>query len=161
MKHAGQLKQVKIIHFDETTVAVLEHRGDPRRLGDSVRKFIEWRKQNHLSPNISATYNILHNNMLEVSPETYHFDLCAATDRDVADNQYGIVCKTIPGGRCAWLRHVGSDDGLGRTVSYLYSDWLAQSGEELRDFPMYFQRVKFFPDVPEHEAITDVFLPIR
>ena len=35
------------------------------------------------------------------------------------------------------------------------------SGEEPRDFPLYFQRVSFFPDVPEHEAITDVFLPLR
>jgi hypothetical protein len=30
----------------------------------------------------------------------------------------------------------------------------------LRDFPIYLQRVKFFPDVPENEAITDVFLPL-
>jgi AraC family transcriptional regulator len=33
-------------------------------------------------------------------------------------------------------------------------------GEALRDFPVFFQRVIFFPDVPEHEAVTDVFLPL-
>jgi AraC family transcriptional regulator len=43
----------------------------------------------------------------------------------------------------------------------LYTAWFPQSGEELRDFPLYYQRVKFFPDVPENEAITDIFPALR
>ena len=50
---------------------------------------------------------------------------------------------------------------LGETVRYLYSEWLPLCGKELRDFPLYFQRVSLFPDVPEFEAITDVFLPLQ
>lgn len=88
-------------------------------------------------------------------------DLCAATDMAVLPNEFGVMSKTIPAGRCALLRHVGSDDTLRDSVLYLYSQWLPQSGEELREFPLYFQRVTFFPDVPEHEAITDVFLPLK
>jgi AraC family transcriptional regulator len=38
---------------------------------------------------------------------------------------------------------------------------LPQSDEELRDFPLFFQRVSFFPDVAESEAVTDVFLPLK
>jgi AraC family transcriptional regulator len=49
----------------------------------------------------------------------------------------------------------------GEIVICLYLEWLPQSEEELRDFTLYFQRVSFFPDVPEHEAITDVFLPLK
>ena len=59
-----------------------------------------------------------------------------------------------------WITDEGSDDTLEDTVSFLYSQWLPQSGEELRDFPLFFQRVNLFPSVPEHEAITDVFLPL-
>ncbi|WP_408605894.1 hypothetical protein [Mastigocladopsis repens] len=43
----------------------------------------------------------------------------------------------------------------------MYSIWLPLSGEEPRDFPLYLQRVSFFPDVPEYEAITDIFLPLK
>jgi AraC family transcriptional regulator len=160
MKSAKQAEQIKIINFDATKVAAFEHRGDPRLIGDSVRRFIAWRKQNNLPLSVSATFNILYDNPTEVAPEDFHLDLCAATDRDVADSEFGVVGKMIPGGRCAVLRHIGSDDTLGETVSYLYSDWLPQSGEERRDFPMYFQRVKLFPDVPENQAVTDVFLPL-
>jgi AraC family transcriptional regulator len=72
-----------------------------------------------------------------------------------------VEAGTIPGGRCAVLRVIGSSDDLRPAAEFLYRDWLPVSGEELRDFPLYAQRVRFFPDVPEHEAITDLFLPLQ
>ena len=156
-----QLKNVKVIPFKETKVAVLEHRGDPNFIGDSIRKFIEWRKQNNLPPQVSHTFNILYDNPSETSPENFRLDICASTDRDVPDNPFGVVEKIIPGGRCAVLRHIGDDANLERSITYLYSNWLPLSGEKLRDFPLFLQRVNFFPDVPEHEAIIDVFLPLK
>ncbi|HEX5056558.1 MAG TPA: AraC family transcriptional regulator [Gammaproteobacteria bacterium] len=153
--------QVKIIDFKETRVAVLEHRGDPGLIGDSIRRFIDWRKQNRLSPQISATFNILYDDPARTDPGSYRLDLCAAIEGTVAGNEYGVVEKTIPGGRCAVIRHTGTDDALGEIIAYLYSKWLPRSGEEPRDFPVYLQRVKFFPDVPETEAVVDIFLPLR
>lgn len=110
---------------------------------------------------MSATFNIVYDNAVGTDPDDYRIHLCASIERDVEDNPYGVVGKTIPGGRCAALRHIGTDDNLGEIVICLYLEWLPQSEEELRDFPLYFQRVSFFPDVPEHEAITDVFLPLK
>jgi AraC family transcriptional regulator len=161
MKPEPYAENVKIVDFPATRVAVLEHRGDPKELGDSIRRFIEWRRQNHLPPRVSATFNVLYDDPAETAPEDYRFDLCAATDRVVGENPFGVVAKTIPGGRCAVLRHVGSDDTLGEAVRYLYATWLPASGEEPRDFPLYLQRVRFFPDVPEAEAVLDIFLPLR
>jgi AraC family transcriptional regulator len=153
--------QIRVVDFPATRVAVLEHRGDPRRLGASIRRFIEWRKANRLPPRISATFNIAYDDPGQTPPADFRFDLCAATERDIEPNDAGIVVKTIPAGRCAVIRHIGSDDHLATTVAYLYSEWLPGSGEEPRDFPLYFERVSFFPDVPEHEATTDIYLPIR
>jgi AraC family transcriptional regulator len=56
MQSENQPAQVKLITFKDTKVAVLEHRGDPNLIGDSVRTFIEWRKQNSLPPKVSATF---------------------------------------------------------------------------------------------------------
>ncbi|WP_260396305.1 GyrI-like domain-containing protein [Sphingomonas kyeonggiensis] len=58
------------------------------------------------------------------------------------------------------IRMTGPDDNLRPAAHFLYADWLPRSGEELRDFPMFAERVKFFPDVPSSEAVTDVFLPL-
>jgi AraC family transcriptional regulator len=155
-----QNERVSIVNFNETAVATLEHRGDPRLIGDSIRKFIEWRKQHKLPPRSNATFNLCYDNPVEVAPEDFRMDLCVATDMSVAANPYGIVQKSIPGGRCAVLRHIGTDANLEQAALYLYSQWLPQSGEEVRDFPLYLQRVSFFPDVAEHEAVTDIFLPL-
>ncbi|NQD38487.1 AraC family transcriptional regulator [Permianibacter sp. IMCC34836] len=152
---------VQLIAFPTTRVAVLEHRGDPRLLGDSIRQFIAWRKQQQLPPRLSATFNVLYDDPETTAPAAFRLDLCAATDRDIPANDFGIVAKTIPAGRCAVLRHTGTDDTLGASIRFLYSEWLPQSGEELRDYPLFLQRVRFFPDVPEHEAIVDIFLPLQ
>lgn len=154
-------EQIKIVDFPATNVATLEHRGDPNRLGDSIRSFIEWRKRHRLPPSISATFNLLYDDPSAVAPEEFRFDLCAATTQNIADNDQGVIGKIIPAGRCAMLRHQGSDDGLGPAIAYLYRDWLPRSGEVLREFPLYLQRIRFFPDVPEHEALTDIFLPLE
>jgi AraC family transcriptional regulator len=153
-------EQVRIENTNAIRVAVLEHRGDPARIGVSLRQFIAWRKAAGLSPKASSTFNILYDDPDTAPPGEFRLDLCAATDRDVDPNDAGIVIKTIPGGRCAVLRHVGSEDSFGDAVSYLYASWLPQSGEDPGDFPLYCQRIAFFPDVPEHEAVTDIFLPL-
>ena len=156
--HADE--QIRFVDFKETRVAVLEHRGDPITIGDSIRRFIAWRKGMALPPRSSATFNILYDDPSTTAPEAFRLDLCAVTEREIAPNDAGVVVKMIPGGRCAVLRHTGADDGLAAALRYLYADWLPRSGEALRDFPPYLQRVTFFPDVPEGEAVTDIFLPL-
>jgi AraC family transcriptional regulator len=152
---------VRVVQFPATRVAALEHRGSPVRLGDSIRAFIEWRQANKLPPRSGATYNIIYNDPDDTPPEDFRFSLCAATDKAIEPNDAGVTEFTIPGGRCAMLRHVGSDDQLGRSILHLYAQWLPASGEEIRDFPLFMQRLTFFPDVPDSEAITDIYLPLR
>jgi len=151
---------VTIIDFPATPVALIEHRGDPARIGDTIRRFIDWRRANGLPPAKSATFNILHNDPDSVPPEEHRLDIaCAAPG--VAPNQQGIIDGLIPAGRCAVVRMTGPGDDLRPAAHFLYADWLPRSGEELRDFPMFAQRLRFFPDVPANEAVTDVFLPLR
>src|ERR1700674_1693303 len=52
-------------------------------------------------------------------------------------------------------------DNLEPAALYLYRDWLPASDEEARDFPIYCQRLSFFPEVPEHEAVAELFLPLK
>jgi AraC family transcriptional regulator len=152
---------VRVVQFRATRLGVLEHRGSPLRLGESIRAFIEWRKACKLPPAASATFNLVYNDPEETPAEEFRFVLGAATDQPIEPNAAGVTAFTIPSGRCAVLRHVGSDDQLGRSIWHLYSNWLPGSGEELRDFPLFMQRVTFFPDVPDSEAVTDIYLPLR
>ena len=151
------LDAVTIADRAPTPVAMMEHRGDPAMLGATIQRFIAWRKANGLPPRANATFTIFHCDPRTTAAADYQLSLCVATDRDIAGSEMGV----IPGGRRAVLRVVGHSDDLEPAALFLYRDWLPQSGEEPGDFPLYAERVRFFPDVPENEAITDLYLPLR
>lgn len=153
--------QVRIVEFKPTRVGAFEHRSDVRAIAESIERFIAWRKENHLPPATHATFNICHD-MANVSKGAGEIaiDICAATDGEIGANRFGVIEKSIPGGRCAVLRYVGAEAGLGAAIAFLYAQWLPRSGETRRDFPLFLQRVRFFPEVPENETVIDIFLPL-
>ena len=144
-----------------TPVAIMEHRGDPAMLGATIQRFIAWRIAAGLHPSTSPTFNVWRSERRPASSADYSVDLCAGTDQPVDAHGERIQAGEIPGGRCAVLRVVGNTDNLEPAALYLYREWLPASGEEARDFPIYCQRLSFFPEVPEHETVADLFLPLR
>jgi len=156
------LDDVTIMDFPETATACLDHIGPPERIGQTIQKFIAWRKVHHLHPSKHATFNIVWCNPDDTPPDEFRMGLAVATKQtlNTDDKKAGFYGLTLPAGRCARLRHIGSDQMLGESALRLYRDWLPQSGETPGNFPLMFQRITFFPDVPEHDAITDIFLPL-
>ncbi len=157
-----QNMEINVVNFKETKVAVLEHRGAPELVNDSVSTFIEWRKESKLSPiTTSNTFGIAYDDPKTTEPKKFRFDICGSIETDVPDNAQGVITKVIPGSRCALLRHLGAHDTIGNSVHYLYGEWLPTSGEELGDFPCFFHYVNLIPEVSEHELITDIYLPLK
>jgi AraC family transcriptional regulator len=158
----SRMMKVDIVEFDETMIAVLEHRGAPELIFDSVKLFVDWRKRSGLSPNASSrTFGIPYDDPAITPPDDFRFDICGEIKSSVPENSQGVITKRIPRGRCATLRHVGSTDQISESVYYLYREWLPESGEELRDFPLVFHYLKRIPEVAEHEQITDIYLPLK
>ncbi len=153
------LDQVDIITVAATPVAIMSHHGDPARIGTTIQRFIAWRRANQLPPSRHATFNIFHTDHATTDASDSHIDLCVATTRSF--DEPDIHAGSIPGGRCATLRLIGSGDDLEAGFDFLYREWLPQSGEEARDAPPYCRRLRFFPDVAEHEAETLLFLPLQ
>ena len=153
---------VRIATVEPVLVAVLEHRGAPAGVDASVQQFIAWRKESGLSPvNESRSFGVPYGDPQSTPAEQFRLDICGEVKAPVPPNRQGVITKTIPGGRCAILRHEGSLDTISRSVLGLYRSWLPHSGEELRDFPVYFHYVNLKAATPEHELRTDVHLPIR
>jgi AraC family transcriptional regulator len=158
--NTNEQPQVEIVNFPETNIAVLEHRASPSLLGDSIAMFIRWRKEHGLPPSKSKTFNVIYDDPSITSPNDYRFDIACAIKSEVVTNSQGIINKAIPAGLCAKLRFKGSDDRLGLVIQFLYSQWLMNSNFELRNFPLFVERVNFYPDVNEAGTITDIYLPV-
>ncbi|MCE9679764.1 AraC family transcriptional regulator [Shewanella sp. AS1] len=154
--------KIELTQRDPIKVAVLEHRGSPATLNQSIQRFIAWRKQTDESPvTTSQTLGVPFNDPNNVPPEAFHFDICGSVTQDVAPNGFGVITKIIPGGRCAVIRHQGPHDQMDDKIYQFYREWLPQSGEELRDFPLYFEYHNFFPEVAEHELVTDIYFSLK
>ncbi|GBU12201.1 AraC family transcriptional regulator [Enterobacterales bacterium] len=157
---------VKIINVEPMQVAVLEHHGEPMRVPNSVAVFIEWRKASGLSDYATlGTYGVPYSDPLTTPGDEFRFDICGELSTEaqgkVPANPQGVICKSLPGGRCAVVRHVGSYDRISESVYYLYRQWLPQSGEELRDFPVYFRYLQLDEQLPENAQQTDILLPLK
>lgn len=161
MQKTFSANDVTIRTVPPTPLAIMQHRGDPATIGSTIQRFIAWRKANGLSPGTSPTFTIFHEDPRTTPPPDYRLDLCVGTDRPLDPADTSIESGMIPGGRCAVLRIIGHTDNLEAAALYLYREWLPASGEEARDFPLYCQRLAFFPEVPEHKAIAELFLPLE
>ncbi len=162
-----QTMKVEIIDFTEKKIAVYEHLGAVEGLNYSIQKFIEWRKESQLSPiNTSATFGLAYSDPSTTAEAEFRFDICGEVLKDVPDNSHKVINKLIPAGRCAQIIHCGPHWQMDAKICYLYGPWLRdikQNSEslKLRDFPCFFKYLNFFPEVPEHQLITEIYLPLQ
>jgi AraC family transcriptional regulator len=156
------LMQVRIVECPEIKVATLEHRGPPGLVNESVRQFIEWRMRSGQSPvATSRTFGIPYGNPDTTPPHAFRFAICGEIDEEVTPNEFGVRPLVIPGGRYVVVRHAGSPDHIGETVYPIYRDWLPASGEELRDQPLFFHYLSVYPETPQDQWQTDVYVPLQ
>jgi len=151
---------VRIVTFPETEVAAVTHVGRASREHDTARKLIAWKLERRLlDQRRYSSYGLHYTDPRNVSPDEHRVEFCLSVDFEVGCNDYGIYEKTIPSLRCARARDVGSRSD-NRAARFLYEEWLPASGELMADFPLIFHYVNVGPDVTEHDAITDVYLPL-
>lgn len=78
----------------------------------------------------------------------------------IAPNPFGVREITIPGGRCAMLRHAGSTDHINETIHPFYRDWLPQRSEQLAEHPLFFHYLSAYPETPMDQWQTAIYIPL-
>lgn len=153
---------VTIKNMNARRLAVLEHRGDPKFVGDSVNKLINWAKAQpiNLKPKPGEAFGFGYDDPKITLPAEFRFDL-AITIPEQLVLKGEVVEKRLPAGRYAVTMHKGSHDNIGDTVYALYRDWLPKSGEELADLPCIFCYYNFEHEVAETELLTECWLLLK
>lgn len=151
---------VHIVDFPETPIAAVEHRGSPASEHVTVRRLIDWRIANRVSPERHRTFGIHYTDPRTIPTAEHRVDFGVEFAHEVGPNPHGVVNKRIPGCRCAVARHLGSRED-NTTAVRLVEVWFPGSGEALGDFPIFFHYVNVGPHLEEAELVTDVYLPLR
>lgn len=152
---------VAIKNMPARRLAVLEHRGDPQRVGESVSKLISWAKSQsvNLKPKAGEAFGFAYDDP-KLTPADFRFDLGIAIPEHLT-LKGEVVEKRLPEGRYAVAIHKGSRDKIGDTVYALYRNWLPDSGAELADLPCIFCYYNFDHEVAETELLTECWLLLK
>jgi AraC family transcriptional regulator len=152
---------VSIVTFPETKVAAINHLGPPQEEHSTLLKLVQWKIENQfLDQSIHRHYGLHYTDSRKIDPKEHQVEFCLSISEKIESNTHGVYEKTIPNLRCALARDVGARFD-NQAALFLYDNWLPKSGETMADYPIIFHYVNVGPNIQSHEAITDVYLPLK
>ena len=143
--------------------AVVEHRGDPNLLGQSVNKLISWAKGQtvDLKPNPGQTFGYAYDDPGTTEPEAFRFDLALTIPESLKLKGDEVQERWLPAGRYAVATHKGSRATIADTIYQVFRDWLPNSNESLGELPCLFCYKNFDNEVAETELITECWFLLK
>ncbi|HHF7349556.1 TPA: GyrI-like domain-containing protein [Legionella feeleii] len=161
-KQGEMTMHVSIKNMAARRLAVLEHCGDPQKVGDSVNRLINWAKAQtiNLKPKAGEAFGFAYDDPQTTPAAEFRFDL-GITVPEQLKLEGEVIEKRLPAGRYAVAVHKGSRNTIGDTVYGLYRDWLPESGEELGNLPCIFCYYNFDHEVAETELMTECWLLLK
>lgn len=87
-------------------------------------------------------------------------DVCLVLPKK-AEPKGEIGVKTIDGGRYAMFLYTGAYEHLGEVYEYIYSKWLPESGERLRNCNCFEQYITNPENTLPENSKTEIYLPIE
>ncbi|HIC7359329.1 TPA: AraC family transcriptional regulator [Legionella pneumophila] len=153
--------KVDIKSIDKIRLAVIEHKGDPKLLGESINKLVSWAKSQsiNLKPRPGEAFALAYDDPKITPPSEFRIDLGIKVPENLKLD--GVIEKFLPSGRYAVTVHKGSRNNIGDVVYYLYRDWLPNTSEQLGDLPCIFCYYNFDHEVAETELLTECWLLLK
>ncbi|MGX6641432.1 AraC family transcriptional regulator [Legionella pneumophila] len=153
--------KVDIKSIDKIRLAVIEHKGDPKLLGESINKLVSWAKSQsiNLKPRAGEAFALAYDDPKTTPPSEFRIDLGIKVPENLKLD--GVIEKFLPSGRYAVTVHKGSRNNIGDVVYYLYRDWLPNTSEQLGDLPCIFCYYNFDHEVAETELLTECWLLLK
>jgi AraC family transcriptional regulator len=105
-------------------------------------------------------FSIYYDEPYEIGIEKCRADLCIATYK-VIEPTGQIDKKTISGGKYAVFRYRGPYNRLWDLYETIYSVWVLNSGEKLRDFPIVEKYLNYSPKTNPRDYLTEIYVPIE
>ncbi|MFO2972436.1 GyrI-like domain-containing protein [Legionella pneumophila serogroup 10] len=153
--------KVDIKSIDKIRLAVIEHKGDPKLLGESINKLVSWAKSQsiNLKPRPGEAFALAYDDPKTTPPSEFRIDLGIKVPENLKLD--GVIEKFLPSGRYAVTVHKGSRNNISDVVYYLYRDWLPNTSEQLGDLPCIFCYYNFDHEVAETELLTECWLLLK
>jgi AraC family transcriptional regulator len=160
-KKGNNMLEPEIIEIKDIELFYVRATGEYRQsVEESWNKIIEYAYKNNLFGKIKARYGIAHDNPNVIESEKIRYDACIETDDIGLEPDGDVTSKIITGGTYAKFVHVGSYEDLDKAHEAL-SNWIIDSGIELRNAPVFHKYLDLDPREMEPEKLqTEIYVPI-
>jgi AraC family transcriptional regulator len=141
-------------------VAAVAHTGPYPEIGGAFAKLSAIISARGLWPSVRGGVAVYYDDPAGVEGQALHSHAGFVLD-EAAELPAGLDEVRLGAGPGAVLRFRGPYAGLEAAYGYLYGTWLAQSGREPADAPVYEVYLNGPADVPPEELLTDIVVPLR
>jgi DNA gyrase inhibitor GyrI len=88
--------EVSIVHFPETKVAGISHKGAPSQEHETARKLVAWKLEHRLLDQARyRTYGLHYTDPRTTNPADHRVDFCLSHEGAVEPNAHGVVAMTV------------------------------------------------------------------
>lgn len=116
-KQGIKIMNVTIKELPSRRLAVIEHHGDSKKVGESVSKLIAWAKAQpiDLKPKPGEAFGFAYSDPKEVLAKEFRFDLAITIPQNLKLDSK-VIEKKLPSGRYAVISHKGSRDNINEKI---------------------------------------------
>lgn len=150
---------VEITDQPPRRVAAVAHAGPYPEIGSAFERLSAIISARGLWPAVRGGVAIYYDDPAGVEARTLRSHAGFVLD-ETAEMPTGLDEVRIAPGPAAVLHFKGPYAGLEAAYGYLYGTWLAQSGREPADAPVYEVYLNGPSDVPPEELLTDIVVPL-
>lgn len=150
---------VTLEDFSGLTLATLPHRGSYESIGVAFDRLYMLAGARGLADTETVGYGVYYDDPAQTAVDALRssagIPVAAGADLDAVFERV-----VLPAGRCAVLEHVGPYSELEAAYAWLFGPWLAQSGHEPADVPVFEAYLNDPKTTPPAELLTRIYLPL-
>ena len=133
---------------------------DGKGTEDAWKKVCGFAGQKGLFGKNTEFIGISHDDPNITDPDKLRYDACLTVNRDVKpEGEVGV--KEVSGGRYAVFMHEGPYTKFQESYNYIFSVWLPESGEELREDDCFEIYLNSPDDTNPEDLRTEIYIPVK
>lgn len=155
----GVERDVTIVEREPVELVGVDHRGSYMDIGQAYTKLYGWIGARGLFGSAGEMIAVYLDDPSWVEEADLR-SFAGVTIDPVPELEEPVSTRSLAGGRFAVLRHVGPYATMAAAYDWLLGEWLARSGEAVRDEPMFELYLNTPMDTDPSELMTDIHLPL-
>jgi AraC family transcriptional regulator len=157
---SGDGFDVTIRDLPPLQLAAIDHVGSYMQIDRAFEPLFGWFAARGLLSPATRSIGVYYDDPFSVAEDELRSRAGLVVQRDFRF-EAPLIETNISGGRHAVLRHKGPYATMRSAYQWFYGSWLAQSGEEVEDAPVFEEYLNNPREVAPQDLVTDIFLPLR